>query len=172
MDGATATLLGAILGATLTGPISYFYANKLSKREQFQRHASKFMNSVVQIFLTFYPSSTALVLYPDVKLQKNIGNLSDKIPELIQSYSEFYFFVQDKKKFEEAMLCLRGFCERHGDARIANELAGRGDEFDKKIEQFLSFAEVQDKTLCDNFLSFVLRITQCYKKIVSVIKGS
>ena len=134
MDNTIATLLGAGMGALLTGPITYYFTNKLFERQKFEAAASKFRADIIQALKGYYPIFT--------KMEWGVEPLKERLPDVLGAFSEFHFFVENKLGFEIAMNEYIMFCEKYQSSfnLSANRSLPLQSRYHKRVHDLLSFS--------------------------------
>lgn len=104
MDPTVATILGALLGALLTGPVTYYFTKKLASIQKYDSAASKFCAAVLYELVGFYPINQHWE-------KKEFHRLYDSIPRINSAAAEFRFFVTSKTDFDAAVDEYDKYCQ-------------------------------------------------------------
>ena len=153
--GAVIGVGGAIIGAILAGPVTYYFSKVLIKithknaidlmqRQEFFAAASKFKATVLYELIGFYPIDQ----YWE---QKEVHRLRDSIPKINSAAAEFRYFVARQSDFDKAVSEYNQYCrENRADKAFGMDYSKSMDvkspndyrkEFKDIVEHLLSFTD-------------------------------
>ncbi len=144
MDPTVATILGALLGALLTGPVAYYFTKKLASIQKYDSAASKFRAAVIYELTGFFPVDQHWE-------KKEFHRLYNSIPRISGAAAEFRYFVARKSDFDKAVNAYTQYCREKTTENVfvldySKSMPGSRstkdymEEFKNIVEHILSFA--------------------------------
>ena len=149
MDPTISTILGALLGALLTGPLTYYFTKNLMRLQEFNKAAVVFRSAFVeqiQFLDHFYAVDRAGRDIPDV-----LAAAADKHEDALFIFKDGFFSKKQRGEIEEAWKIYTGENKTMGKYTFSqyatiNKL--KEEDMRKlaleRIKRLLKFAEPKD----------------------------